>query len=277
MSIWKELKHRVEKGVETASQKSQQMVEISRLNLRIRGKKEDINRLYRRLGILVYEAWNGDEGESLVLSENMKEILHLIRQFQAEITALEQELLSVRGKVDCPECGAVFDRGAKICPVCQAPNPHATSSSPDDRDTAAEPQASDASSQQRHPIPPSRQPGLAATIAAKQAGTRKSKSRRPTKSGGRPLCRTAPVPWPSSKQRSGRPFSSVRSVETSWKSWWIPVPFAEKSFCSESPVPGRTGHRRKMLLGGEFHGEAGPEHPAGGRGRTGVAQIEADG
>jgi len=157
VSIWKELKHRVEKGVETASQKSQQMVEISRLNLRIRGKKEDINRLYRRLGILVYESWNGDEGESLVLSENMKEILHLIRQFQAEVTALEKELLSVRGKVDCPECGAVFDRGAKICPVCQAPNPHAVSSSSDDRDTAAEPQASDASSQQR-PSDPSVSP-----------------------------------------------------------------------------------------------------------------------
>src|SRR5690606_29502776 len=29
--------------------------------------------------------------------------------------------------------------------------------------------------------------------------------------------------------------------------------------------------------GGEFHGEAGPEHPAGGRDWTGVAQIEADG
>lgn len=159
VSIWKGLRHRLEKGVETASQKSQQMMEISRLNLRIRGKKEDINRLYRRLGILVYEAWNEDKGERLVLSGDMKEALQLIRQFQAEITAMEQELLSVRGKVDCPECGAVFDRGTAKCPVCRAPNPHAKSPSPDDRDSAAEPQASHASSHRRQSEPSVSQTG----------------------------------------------------------------------------------------------------------------------
>jgi rubrerythrin len=153
LKLWKELKQRVEKGVETASHKSQQMVEISRLNLRIRGKKEDINRLYRRLGILVYEAWNENKGERLVLSGDMKEVLQLIRQFQADITAMERELLSVRGKVDCPECGAVFDRGTEHCPVCQAPIPHAMPPSTDARNTASEPQASDASSHRRHSEP----------------------------------------------------------------------------------------------------------------------------
>jgi rubrerythrin len=149
VSIWKELKHRVEKGVETASQKSQQMVEISRLNLRIRGKKEDINRLYRRLGILAYEAWKEDPAESLAIDGEIKEVLESIRQLQTEITAMEQDLLLVRGKIDCPACGAVVDRGTDQCPVCQATIHATTTLSPEKPVSEVEPQASDETSRHR--------------------------------------------------------------------------------------------------------------------------------
>jgi rubrerythrin len=141
--IWEGLKHRLEKGVETATHKSQQMVEISRLNLRIRGKKEDINRLYRRLGILAFEAWNKDMADRLVLSTEMKEILQSIRQIQADISAMEQDLLLVRGKIDCPACGAVFDRGAEKCPVCNTPTRADVTLSPEEHITEVKPQASE--------------------------------------------------------------------------------------------------------------------------------------
>lgn len=143
VKIWEGLKHRLEKGVETATHKSQQMVEISRLNLRIRGKKEDINRLYRRLGILAFEAWNKDMADRLVLSPEMKEILQSIRQIQADISAMEQDLLLVRGKIDCPACGAVFDRGAEKCPVCNTPTRADATLSPEEHITEVKSQASE--------------------------------------------------------------------------------------------------------------------------------------
>lgn len=149
MSFWKELKQGLQKSVKTASEKSQQMVEISRLNLRIRGKKEDVNRLFLRFGILAFDAWNKDEGDRLVLSREMKEILQSIRQVQADITAMERELLSIRGKVDCPACGAVFDLGTNKCPACQTPIRDVTTFPQDDPFTAARPQSSDVSSHQR--------------------------------------------------------------------------------------------------------------------------------
>lgn len=159
MKIWKELKHRLEKGMETASQKSQQMVEISRLSLRIRGKKDDINRLYRRLGILTFEAWQGDKGDRLVPNREMTEVLRSIRKIQEDITALERELLLVRGKVDCPSCGAVLDLRTEKCPVCQTFIRHSITPTPDESFTTAEPQETHASSHHRQSEPFASQTG----------------------------------------------------------------------------------------------------------------------
>ncbi|MDN4595279.1 hypothetical protein [Polycladomyces subterraneus] len=116
MKLLKELKDRLEKGMETAGHKSQQMLEISRLSMKIKGKKEDIDRLYRRLGQAVSEVW--ESKTELVLNADIREMLDAIRDLKQQVEILEQELLDVKGKRACPGCQTVIDKSLDTCPSC---------------------------------------------------------------------------------------------------------------------------------------------------------------
>jgi len=116
VKLFKELKDRLEKGMETAGQKSQQMLEISRLSMKIKGKKEDIDRLYRRLGQAVSEVWESQS--ELVLNAHIRELLEAIRDLKQQVEILEQELLDVKGKRACPGCQTVIDKSLETCPSC---------------------------------------------------------------------------------------------------------------------------------------------------------------
>ncbi|BCU82615.1 hypothetical protein JIR001_23980 [Polycladomyces abyssicola] len=116
MKLLKELKDRLEKGMETAGHKSQQMLEISRLSMKIKVKKEDIDRLYRRLGQAVSEVWESQS--EFVLNAHIRELLDAIRDLKQQVEILEQELLDVKGKRACPACQTVIDKSLDTCPSC---------------------------------------------------------------------------------------------------------------------------------------------------------------
>lgn len=116
VKLLRELKDRLEKGMETAGQKSQQVLEISRLSYKIKGKKEDIDRLYRRLGQAVSEAW--ETQTNFMLNASMRELLEAIRDLKQQVEILEQELLDVKGKRACSGCGTVIDKELETCPSC---------------------------------------------------------------------------------------------------------------------------------------------------------------
>jgi predicted RNase H-like nuclease (RuvC/YqgF family) len=90
MSFLQELKQKLEKGVETAGQMSQQMLEISRLTLRIKGKKDDIDRLIANLGREVYQTW--EQNQDLTESEAINQLLKTVRDQYEQLHALQQEL-----------------------------------------------------------------------------------------------------------------------------------------------------------------------------------------
>ncbi|MGA9174792.1 MAG: hypothetical protein WBZ33_12550 [Thermoactinomyces sp.] len=94
MSFLQELKQKLEKGVETAGQKSQKMIEISRLTLRIKGKKEDIERQIQKLGWEVYTHW--ENTEELTLNESIHLSLQGIRSQREQLVELQKELEEVK-------------------------------------------------------------------------------------------------------------------------------------------------------------------------------------
>lgn len=94
MSFLQDLKQKLEKGVETAGQKSQKMIEISRLALRIKGKKEDIERQVQKLGWEVYTHW--EKTGELRLNESIHLSLQGIRSQQEQLFELQKELEEVK-------------------------------------------------------------------------------------------------------------------------------------------------------------------------------------
>jgi hypothetical protein len=94
LSFLQELKQKLEKGVETAGQKSHKMIEISRLTLRIKGKKDDIERMISKLGWEIYRVW--EQTGKLEMNENIQFSLQAIWDQQEQLRALQKELEEVK-------------------------------------------------------------------------------------------------------------------------------------------------------------------------------------
>jgi rubrerythrin len=96
LNFFQDLKEKLEKSVETAGQKSQKMLEMSRLTLRIKGKKEDIEHEVSKLGWQVYRHW--EEHGNLELTDSIVLSLESIRDQQKRLEALTKELEELKKK-----------------------------------------------------------------------------------------------------------------------------------------------------------------------------------
>ncbi|MBA4492919.1 hypothetical protein ACFO25_08480 [Paenactinomyces guangxiensis] len=94
MNFFQDLKQKLEKGVETAGQKSQRMLEMSRLTLKIKGKKEDIERMANKLGWEVYNAW--EPKGKLEETDQIQESLKAIHDLNEQLKSLQKELDELR-------------------------------------------------------------------------------------------------------------------------------------------------------------------------------------
>ncbi|SEM71609.1 hypothetical protein [Lihuaxuella thermophila] len=90
MNFFQDLKQKLEKGMETAGQKSQRMLEISRLSLKIKGKKDDIERMIQKLGREVYEAW--EPAKKLEMTDQIEATLTAIHDLNEQLKSLQKEL-----------------------------------------------------------------------------------------------------------------------------------------------------------------------------------------
>lgn len=95
-------------------QKANDVVEISKLKLSIVSLGSDIDKVYQKLGLMVYEMVKSG-------SENRE----LIDGCVAEVDALKQKLDEVNARVDalknvrrCDSCGNAVDISAQFCPMC---------------------------------------------------------------------------------------------------------------------------------------------------------------
>jgi hypothetical protein len=90
LNFFQDLKLKLEKGMETAGQKSQRMLEMSRLSLKIKGKKDDIERMIQKLGWEVYKAW--EPNKNLELTDQIQKTLTTIQDLNEQLRFLQKEL-----------------------------------------------------------------------------------------------------------------------------------------------------------------------------------------
>jgi uncharacterized protein with ATP-grasp and redox domains len=90
LSFLQDLKQKLEKSMEQAEQISQRYLEMSRLMLRIKTKKDELERLVHRLGWEVYEAWKPEKEwtKTPAIAETLREVLEM----EEQIKAMEKEL-----------------------------------------------------------------------------------------------------------------------------------------------------------------------------------------
>lgn len=114
MGTFDSLIGRAKSVVDDLGKKTNDVVEISKMKLTVASLGSDIDKVYQKLGLMVYEmAKSGSENRGL------------IDGCVAEIDALKQKLDEVTGQMDqlknvrrCDSCGNAVDITAQFCPMC---------------------------------------------------------------------------------------------------------------------------------------------------------------
>jgi hypothetical protein len=90
LGLLTDLKQKLEKGIESTSQRSKKVLDISRITLLIRSKKESEEELYQRLGREIYRYW--DLKGRLDLTDLTRATIGQIKEVREKIDELEQTL-----------------------------------------------------------------------------------------------------------------------------------------------------------------------------------------
>jgi len=90
LGLWTGLKDKLEKGLETTSQRSKKVLDISRISLLLRSTKENEEDLYRRLGREIYRYW--ERKQQLELTDLTRATLNQIREVREKIAEMEETL-----------------------------------------------------------------------------------------------------------------------------------------------------------------------------------------
>ncbi|QKG85158.1 zinc ribbon domain-containing protein [Kroppenstedtia pulmonis] len=94
MSFLSDLKNKLEKGIESTSNKSKKVLDMSWLTLSIRGKKETEEQMYTRLGKEVYMLWEREK--KVELTSQTKETLEKIDDLRNTIAEMEETLADLK-------------------------------------------------------------------------------------------------------------------------------------------------------------------------------------
>lgn len=89
MNIFQDIKNKLEKSFEQAGHQSQRVVEMGRLNLRIKNKKEELSDLVEQLGWAVFENW--EPNKEFRLTPNIERALQKAYEAEKEFKQLEEE------------------------------------------------------------------------------------------------------------------------------------------------------------------------------------------
>jgi hypothetical protein len=89
VNIFQDIKNKLEKSFEQAGHQSQRVVEMGRLNLRIKSKKDELAELVDQLGWAVFESW--EPNEEFKLNPDIERALHDAYRTEKQLQKLEEE------------------------------------------------------------------------------------------------------------------------------------------------------------------------------------------
>lgn len=114
MDLFEQIGEALVSAGKDVSQKAKDVSGIAKLKLDIRSKEDYIQKQYTALGADYYSKHKDDDA-----CEEQEQI-YLIKEAQAEIDRMKEELLKQKGAIQCPKCGTTVPDGAAFCYSCGA-------------------------------------------------------------------------------------------------------------------------------------------------------------
>lgn len=104
----------IEDGVSNVAYKSENLIEVSKVNIAISSEEKMIDEIYIKIGKKIYKDFKEDKISDKGLKDKCEEIAEL----EKDINSLKKKLLKLKDKKSCKKCGAEMERNASFCPKC---------------------------------------------------------------------------------------------------------------------------------------------------------------
>lgn len=104
----------LEDGVSTVAYKSENILEISKLNLTISSQEKLVDEIYTKIGKKIYK----DYKENKVGEKGLIDKCEEIDVLSEDIEKIKKKILKLRDKKICKKCSAEMDKQAEYCPKC---------------------------------------------------------------------------------------------------------------------------------------------------------------
>jgi ribosomal protein L40E len=104
----------LEDGVSNVAYKSENLVEISKLNLTLSSDEKLIDEIYLKIGKKIYK----DYLDNKILDKSLIDKCGEIETINKDITIIKKKILKLKDKKQCKKCGAAMGKEADFCPKC---------------------------------------------------------------------------------------------------------------------------------------------------------------
>lgn len=104
----------LEEGVSSVAYKSENLVEISKLNLALSSDEKNKDEIYLKIGKKIYK----DYKENKISDNSLLDKCEEIEEINKDIAGIKKKILKLRDKKQCKKCGTEMVKEADFCPKC---------------------------------------------------------------------------------------------------------------------------------------------------------------
>lgn len=114
MDIFKDLGKKIGSTAKTVGKKSEELVEVTKINLTIGNEEDKIKKLLVEIGSEVY----AKQAEGEQFGDFIDEKCSQIKAIEQNIEELRSKVSKIKGQKACSECNTSIDEDVKFCPNC---------------------------------------------------------------------------------------------------------------------------------------------------------------
>ncbi|MBQ7717802.1 MAG: zinc ribbon domain-containing protein [Clostridia bacterium] len=114
MDVITSIKETLGKAIKTGVDKSNEIVEITKLKFALSDIESDISKLMRDIGESVYEAYKENKEPDEEINANCA----LIAEKYEQAEEMRAKINELKKLTQCPKCGCAMDKDAQFCSKC---------------------------------------------------------------------------------------------------------------------------------------------------------------
>lgn len=114
MDLLNDIGKKITETAKSVTRKSEDIVEITKLNLTIGNEEDKIKRMFYEIGSELYRSYTNGKTIGDFYDSKCNEV----KQIEENIKAIKERILLLKGNKTCKTCNTVVDAEVNYCPNC---------------------------------------------------------------------------------------------------------------------------------------------------------------